>query len=79
MILSSVDFPQPEGPTKITNSPSAYGKVDPMQHLGCAKRLGHRFQLERAQLLSLSWFHHLTAHFAGVAASPFQRSQQALQ
>jgi len=27
IILSAVDFPQPEGPTKIMNSPSAISSV----------------------------------------------------
>ena len=36
----------------------AYGEVDPMQHLGRAKRLHHRFQLKRAQFLSFRRFHH---------------------
>ena len=40
MMRSSVDLPQPDGPTKTTNSPSSTVKVDVVQDLGRAEGLG---------------------------------------
>ncbi len=41
MMRSSVDFPQPDGPTKTTNSPSRHVEVDVVDHLDRSERFGH--------------------------------------
>ena len=38
MVRSSVDLPQPEGPTKTTNSPSSDLQIDVVQHVDGADR-----------------------------------------
>ena len=43
---SSVDLPQPEGPTKTTNSPSLDAEVDAVDHLGGAEALDDLAELE---------------------------------
>ena len=46
MMRRSVDLPQPDGPTKTTNSPSCDLEVDVLQHLGRAEGLADVFELE---------------------------------
>ena len=41
---SRVDLPQPEGPTKTTNSPSRMSQIDAVDDLCAAKRLAHPSQ-----------------------------------
>jgi hypothetical protein len=57
IMRSSVDLPQPEGPTMTTNSPSAMSTVDAVDHRGVAVALLHaRREMSAMSIPSTSRF-----------------------
>ena len=50
-MASSVDFPQPEGPTRTTNSPVCDLEVDALQHLHRAETLAEFLTVSDAIVL----------------------------
>ena len=57
MMRSSVDLPQPDGPTKTTNSPSFTVEVDVVQDLDRAEGFVRRFSSETSAMEDRTSFH----------------------
>ena len=54
MVLSRVDFPQPEGPTRTRKPPSSISRSMPFQHLGRAIALGQALDFQKCHLHPLT-------------------------
>ena len=52
---SRVDLPQPEGPTKTTNSPAVDVEIDALDHLDGAEGFAYTAQFQPAHPPVLIW------------------------
>ena len=61
MMLSSVDFPQPDGPSRTMNSPLSMVEVDALEHVHGAEPLVQPIDAQRR---------HAVSYFIAPAVSP---------